>query len=193
MKNRKGFTLVELLATIVILGVIMVFGIPLLINLLNNSRNKIYVEDAKKLVSKVEYKMKSNSSYIEKPDPGNCIIISLLYLDDGEFDNPPNDGEYLKENSYVVVKNAGTKMQYAVTLIEKTKKKGYIGIELSTYESLIPNSATKKIRSFKANKLKKVGSTVSTEKITKSYINGKISGFVTGSISASYNSLDLTN
>lgn len=188
--NKKGFTLVELLAVIVILGVIMVFGIPLLINLLSNSRNKIYVEDAKKLISKAEYKMKSSSSYIEKPDPGDCIIISLLYLDDGEFDNPPNDGEYLKENSFVVVKNTGTKMEYAVMLVEHTKKKGYIGVGLSRYEALIPNTATKKVKGFKATDLKTVGSD-----ITKSYINSKISGFLssTGTISASYNTLDLNS
>ena len=39
MKNRKGFTLVELLAIIVILAVIMVIAVPQILNVVNGSTN----------------------------------------------------------------------------------------------------------------------------------------------------------
>ena len=42
MKNIKGFTLVELLATIVIMGIIAAIAVVAYTNYLNNTRNKAY-------------------------------------------------------------------------------------------------------------------------------------------------------
>ena len=97
LKNRKGFTLVELLATVVILGILIAFSTPIITGMVSNSRNKIYLSDAQKLIAEAEYKIKASSSVIEKPDPGDCIAISLVYLDSGDFDSPPNKGEYIQE------------------------------------------------------------------------------------------------
>ena len=63
-KNRRGFTLVELLAAIVILGILAVFSIPRIVGMLDRSKNKMYVDDTKKLISKVEYQMRSSSNDI---------------------------------------------------------------------------------------------------------------------------------
>ena len=49
--NKRGFTLIELLAAMVILGMIMAIAVPNVIGILNNSRNRTDVEDAKRLVS----------------------------------------------------------------------------------------------------------------------------------------------
>ena len=71
MKNKKGFTLVELLAAIVILGILSVFALPTITRMFESSRNKMYVSDAKKLISLVEYRLKASSTTIDKPDNGN--------------------------------------------------------------------------------------------------------------------------
>ena len=110
--NNKGFTLIELLAAVVILAILVGVSIPVIMNLFDTSKSKMYVSDAKKLVSLAEYKMKAASSEIEKPDEGDCILISMLYLDTTDFDNPPGEGRYLKESSYVVVKNDKRKSRY---------------------------------------------------------------------------------
>ena len=81
MKNKKGFTLVELLAAIVILGLLITFAFPTITRMVFKSREKIYIADAQKLVAQAEYRLRANNSEIEKPDPGNCIVLSLLYLD----------------------------------------------------------------------------------------------------------------
>ena len=91
-KNKKGFTLVELLAVIIILGILVVFSIPLMMRYINYSKSKTYIQDANKLISVAEYKISSNSLKIEKPDPGNCIVLSYDYLNDGSIDNPPGKG-----------------------------------------------------------------------------------------------------
>ena len=44
MKNRKGFTLVELLAVIVILAIIMIIAIPSVLGTLTTARQKTFVE-----------------------------------------------------------------------------------------------------------------------------------------------------
>ena len=60
-KNNKGFTLIELLAAVVILGVLSVLALPTVVNLLGNSRDKLYITDAKKLISQAEYKFRVKS------------------------------------------------------------------------------------------------------------------------------------
>ena len=57
--NTKGFTLVELLAAIIIFGVISIYAIPHIVGLLDGSRKKMYVSDAQRMITQVEYKMKA--------------------------------------------------------------------------------------------------------------------------------------
>ena len=62
--NNKGFTLVELIGSMVILGLIMLLVVPNVVGLLNSSRETVYVEDAKKLVLIAKAKVKSVSRQI---------------------------------------------------------------------------------------------------------------------------------
>lgn len=152
--NKKGFTLVELLATIVIMGILLVLGLPAIVGMIDSNRKKIYVTDAQKLITKAEYRIKASSSEIEKPDPGNCIVISLTYLDDETFDNPPYEGEYEKDVSFVVAKNTGNgNMEYSAMIVEHTKDGYYQGIELTRETALKSNNAVKHVTTFKKEDL----------------------------------------
>ena len=137
MKNNdRGFTLVELLAAMTIVGILSVFAIPKMIDMFSGTRTKMYISDARKMISQAEYKVRANNNSIELPDPGDCIVISLKYLDSTEFDNPPHEGSYLDDRSFVVVKNLGTEFEYAVNLVEQTKSGDYIGVQLATYNQV---------------------------------------------------------
>lgn len=62
MKNEKGMTLVELLAVLVILGIIAAIAITLIGNVIENSRNKASANEALNIINaaKMAY---SNSEY----------------------------------------------------------------------------------------------------------------------------------
>ena len=79
-KNNLGFSMIELLAAIVILGVLMGVAIPTVINILNDQRNNTYVSDAIKLSTNVDYKMKSDNQMI-MPIRGGCVAMNLTYVD----------------------------------------------------------------------------------------------------------------
>lgn len=117
MKNRKGFTLVELLAVVVILGLMMGIAIPNIMGIIKRQKQSTYLEDAKKMVSRAEYMLRSTTK-IEKPKNNQCVAMTLGYLDNGEFNNPPYGGAYFSTLSYVVVKNYQGKYQYYVQLYE---------------------------------------------------------------------------
>lgn len=117
MKNNKGFTLVELLATMSILAVLMLLAIPNVIGIVQRNKNKAYIEDAKKLVTLAEYKIRSNPNV--KPRIGESYCLYMNYLDKSkELDEPPNGGQYNRYRSYVKVQNNNGTIKYKVQLAE---------------------------------------------------------------------------
>ena len=146
--NKRGFTLVELLAAMVILGMIMAIAIPNVMGILNNSRNKTYVDDAKRLASVAEYKFRSSQG-IEKPTGFECVVMSLKYLDNSEFNDAPNGGSYDKERSYVVVRFDETINTYSsyINLVEKKSDGSYKGIYYKKLDNLNNSSAKELVTS----------------------------------------------
>lgn len=125
--NKKGFTLIELLAALVILGLLMAVAAPNILGIINKNRNATYIEDAQKLVARAQYTLKSDPK-ITKPAKGQCVIFTLGYLDDSEFNSPPYGGGYYATYSYVVVKREAvgsnsSEYKYYVQLVESTSSK----------------------------------------------------------------------
>ena len=189
IKNKKGFTLVELLAAIVILGILSVFALPMITGMVENSRNKMYVDDALKLIARAEYQMKASSSSIEKPDQGDCIVITMAYLQANEIITAPNGGEYDPDQSFVVIRNNNDKFEYSVVLVEDLKKGGYKGLKLTPYNVLLSKNAPSYVTPFNDNELLS-----DPESITKEYINGVLGNdYITGSVSAIYHYHDIND
>ena len=173
-KNNKGFTLIEVIAVVALLGILAVFAVPRVYDLVTNSRNRVYVEDAIRLIAQARYSMNAKSVKIEKPDIGESIVFSMKYLSSGDFQNPPNGGSYLTESSFVVVKNISGDYAYSTMLVEKTAKGQYIGVELSTENALNAKDAIKHVRTFSVSELGYVDEDESIDKGGK-FVN---SGFV---------------
>lgn len=160
-KNNKGFTLVEILAVIAILGVLSVLVVPRIFGLVTDSRKNIYVQDAKKLISQARYTMNAKSVKIEKPEDGECIVFSMKYLSVSDFQNPPNGGNYLTEGSFVVVKNVGGEFIYSAMIVEKTKDQDFMGIGLSTEDDLNEKGAVRLVQTFEPEEVGYVDETIS--------------------------------
>lgn len=151
-KNQKGFTLVELLAVMVILGIIMAIALPNVTGILYKNRASTYIEDAKKLATTAEYKLRGSSTGIIKPTDGQCIIMNLAYLDNSEFEEPPYGGEYLKNKSYVVIKKNGSEYEYYVQLLESIPKSTDLrGVSLLKSTDLYKDAATELVINVEAD------------------------------------------
>lgn len=169
MKKNRGFTLIELLAAMVILGLLMAIALPTILGLFSKNTNKVYVNDALKLVSQAEYKIRAASTTVERPDDGDCIIMSLKYLDNGDFDEAPNKGEYDDNKSFVVIKNTGNDLEYSVMLVENVKGGGYRGVKLTLASKLNKSDAVKYVVDFKDSDLVSVAD---DEKMYPQYATG---------------------
>lgn len=146
--------MVELLAVIVILGIIMAIAIPNVTGILYRNRSSTYVEDAKKLATTAEYKFRGSNNGIIKPANNQCIVMNLAYLDNSEFEEPPNGGEYLKNQSFVVIKKNGSSYEYYVQLLEKiTDDTDRRGIALIKATELYQDGATDKVENVATSRL----------------------------------------
>ena len=61
MKNKNGFTLVELLAVIAILAILVIIALPNVINMYNRAQKQTFLTEAKKVYSESEKKYLSNA------------------------------------------------------------------------------------------------------------------------------------
>ena len=153
-KNNKGFTLIELLAALVILSILMMFAVPTVMNLINNNRIDTYLEDAKRLVSNTEYKVRSDTK-IKKPNNNECIAISMEYLQSADFDAAaPNGGSYDQSASFVIMKNVGNfQYEYYVRLVEEVDENSYIGVNFAHYDDLSKKNSNRLVNPIPSEKL----------------------------------------
>lgn len=170
--NRKGFTLVELLAALVILGLLMSVAGPTVFNLLNNNRINTYLEDGKKFATAVEYKLKSTTKVV-KPTAGNCIAINMEYLQTSDFEEAPYGGSYNQLSSFVLVKrNSDRSLTYYVRLVEDLDNDTFMGINFAKYEDLSHDSSKKLVVGIKNEPEDIYASNASGVNSLKEYIKG---------------------
>ena len=131
IKDNKGFTLVELLATIVVIGVIILISVPNIVGILDKNKDSNYIDDARRMQSLAEYRFRSEDK--DKLNDGVfCITYTLKKLNKNQdFDktadsnNDDSDGKYDFESSFVVVKKEGNEYKYYVFLMTDDGDKMY--------------------------------------------------------------------
>ena len=103
MKNNKGFSLIEILAVVVILGIVMLIAVPAVSNYIISSRKSSYVSTVSSYMQTIrgEYEMKYYGSFLYD-DEIMIVPIDLVELEQGASDSTPF-GEYIYEKSYVVI------------------------------------------------------------------------------------------
>lgn len=115
--DRKGFTLVELLATIVILSLVVSLTVFIAIRVINNTRDKSYEVTINNIINDVDSYLLENSDrlpYIEADGiEYQCVTIKNL-IDAGYFKNDIYESEYAKDknvsaNNYVYIERDSSK------------------------------------------------------------------------------------
>ncbi len=106
MKKRNGFTLVELLAVIVILAIILVIAVPQIMDVIEDARQGAFESSVKMVASAVEnqYTLAETLSK-EFPSTGDCTTADWTGLtgsDYGECKYTVNN----KGEAYVTLKGA---------------------------------------------------------------------------------------
>ena len=86
LKKKKGFTLVELLAVIIIIGIIMVLAVPSVMSTVESARKKSFLEYVDKIfsVGKSKWLLYSSKAY---PQPGQLNYYMFDLEEDLGLDN----------------------------------------------------------------------------------------------------------
>ncbi len=119
--ENKGFTMIELLATIVILGIIMMIAVPSVTNVLTKNKKQTFINDAKKFIALSQQEARKNS-YKYK-----CYTLNKTSSQDGcynistqDIEKSPYDKKYL-ESSKVCQYQLNGKYYYKVYLTDGNK------------------------------------------------------------------------
>ncbi len=101
-RNEKGFTLIELIAVIVILGVIVTIAIPNIVATLDKNRRDSFIKDAQRAITSAEYTIRSNPKY-EWPDSNTIVVFPLNRLKNLDLEVSSFDTYYSLKDSFVAI------------------------------------------------------------------------------------------
>lgn len=151
MKNNKAFTLVELLAVIIIIGILSSIGTVAITSTISNSKKDAYIEQAKKYIDIARnnitmgnYGVKkhcidnscsntpSSSTKCSTPPKGKLTIIPLSIINSkNENKKSPYNG--IINSGYVFIYNTGNNNLYYISLIDT--KSNSIGLNAPIEET----------------------------------------------------------
>ena len=126
MKDKKAFTLIELLAVIVILGVLATLIIPKVVTSLDESEKSSNLTSAKNLVKAAEYKASNNSL------EGKQETIVIDFQTHQNVDYLDYSGQKPKEGQ-IIIKSDG-KVAMAVKIGKNCYTKTYNSSDINTIE-----------------------------------------------------------
>lgn len=117
MGNRKGFTLIELIAVVVIMAIIALLATPNIIGLLEKGKKEEFVADAKEFISKASYQYRSEKFNDEQNGSPNYDIENIKGVDSEDIKGPWGK-DYAGK---VIIENDGGKITYKITLSTQDK------------------------------------------------------------------------
>lgn len=145
--NRKGFTLVELIAMMVVLGILMVITVPNMSGILNKNKDSITKEDVNKMVAGAKTKFQTKEAKYPEGE-SDCVIMSLGFVDsNNDLNKGINEGTYSRTKSFVLVnktKVPGSINEYTygyyIRLVEVNERKGrQYGLGIISYDEFTAN------------------------------------------------------
>lgn len=125
--NKKGFTLIELIAVVVIMSIIAIIATPNIINMMDKGKKEQYVADAKEFISKATYMYKQEKYKNEfvTVESEKKITLDKVNGIKTEDKTDPYGFAYDLDNSYITFEspsNDETKVQERVVRITLMSK-----------------------------------------------------------------------
>ena len=116
--NRKGFTLIEIIAVVIIIGIIFTIAVPMVSSYILDSRKTSYYGTISAYVEtiKSEYDMMEFGDYLDDSEI-MIVPISLIKLESGDSDSTPF-GYYDYNKSYVVITSSIYTNQYYANFLD---------------------------------------------------------------------------
>lgn len=132
MKN-KGFTLVELMGVIVLLGVLILIAVPAVTGILKSSKDDLYQTQLRTIETAAKNWASDEENLKYLPDSGKCIYIHLYTLKEGEYvdlniKNPKTEKEFNDTDTLVIISREAGKKKLSF----KAGLLGEEGIDIST-------------------------------------------------------------
>lgn len=120
MKNKKGFTLIEVLSVIIIIGILMLIAVPAVSKYIDRSNKASYASDVLAYVETIrsEYEMKEYGDYLVE-DELMIVPIEYIMLEKGDTGNSPY-GAYDYSKSYVIIVPERKGFQLYATVVDET-------------------------------------------------------------------------
>lgn len=151
--NKKGFTLVELLAVIVIIGILTTLSVTSVITIRNNSLSDLVEAKIKDLESAAVLYGQDNSSLltdsctVDEVDYSYCLVVSVKYLIDEDYYEV---SEYDDDNNPVLDNDLTNKTMLCNTFIIY-RKNNMIYATLENDYSTDDSTCTCSLKTYKCN------------------------------------------
>lgn len=118
---KKGFTVIELLAVIIIIGIIGSIGFAIFDNVIHNMRLKAYIEQKNNIILASEKWLSDRRGTEEYPDnfPYNLTLTDLRKTNYIEKDICNQEERFLidYDNSYVTITKNGKLFEYTLNIV----------------------------------------------------------------------------
>ena len=120
MKKKSGFTLIEVLAVIIIIGVLAIIAVPAVTKYISRSNDSVYASDAFAFTENVrsKYEMGEYGDYL-KDNEIMIVPIRTIVLEKGNEEESPY-GAYEFEKSYVIIVPEDNQYKFYVNILDET-------------------------------------------------------------------------